>query len=318
MKRKIFLLTVIFLVYLTSLTVSDGQSSDDRLPDGAIARFNPGASVYTVAFSPDGQRLASGGDDNAVILWDTTSNLELKTLIGHDDWVKSVAFSPNGQVLASAAMDGSLKLWEVPSGINFTSRKQSDRMEAVTFSLHGDMLATSGHIDGFIDLWTLPKKHIKHTNRISGHLSAVSSIAFSPDGKMLASAGDDDTLRLWNVEEGSEIKSITEHSNDVHSVVFSPDGKTLASGSKDNTIKLVEIPSGDVIATLEHAYVESVAFSPDGQILASAGADYAIKLWSTSSHTELVALNGNEPREGEPQPSFWQSEAQLVITTMEK
>ena len=281
------------LMYLTSLTVSDGQSSDAHLPDGAIARFNPGASVYTVAFSSDGQLLASGGTDNAVILWDVSSQTEFRTLIGHNDWVKSVAFSPDGQLLASASMDGSLKLWEISSGINFTSRKQGDRLESVAFSLHGDMLATSGHIDGFIDLWAVSEKRIRHTNRISGHLSGVSSIAFSPHGEMLASAGDDDTLRLWNVDKRSEIKSIAEHSNDVRSVTFSLDGKTLASGSKDNTVKLLEVPSGNVIATLEHDYVESVAFSPDGRTLASAGADYTIKLWASSSQTELASLKGH-------------------------
>ena len=293
MKRKILLFPLIFLAYLTSLTVSDGQSSNDRLPDGAIARFNPGASVYTVAFSPDRQLLASGGDDNAVILWDISSRAEIRTLIGHNDWVKSVAFSPDGQLLASVAMDASLKLWEVSSGTNLTSRKQNDRMESVTFSLHGDMLATSGHIDGFIDLWTVSKKHIRHANRISGHLSAVSSIAFSPDGLMIASAGDDDTVKLWSIDDRSEIKSITEHSSDVRSVVFSPDGKMLASGSKDNTVKLLEIPSGNVLTTLAHDYVESVAFSPDGQTLASAGADHTVKLWSTTSLSELASLRGH-------------------------
>ena len=249
--------------------------------------------MYTVAFSPDGQLLASGGADNAVILWDVPRQAEIRTLIGHGDWVKSVAFSPDGQLLASVAMDGSLKLWEVSSGINVTSRKQNDRMETVTFSLHGDMLATSGHIDGFIDLWTVSKKHIRHANRISGHLSAVSSIAFSPDGIMLASAGDDDTVKLWNIDDRSEVKSITEHSSDVRSVVFSPDGKTLASGSKDNTVKLLEIPSGNVLTTLAHDYVEAVAFSPDGQTLASAGADHTVKLWSAASWSELASLRGH-------------------------
>ena len=293
MKCKISLFNVIFLICTAGLIPSNTTPADDHLPNGVIERFNQGASVYTVAFSPDGNLIASGGDDNAVILWDVSRRSDIRTLIGHDDWVRSVAFSPDGRLLASVAMDGSLKLWDVSSGINVTSRKQSDRMEAVAFSLNGEMFATCGHIDGFIDLWSLSKKRISHTNRISGHRSAVSSISFSPDGLMLASAGDDDTVKLWNVADRSEIKSIAEHSSDVRSIAFAPDGKMLASGSKDNTIKLLEIPSGNALATLEHDYVESIAFSPDGQTLASAGADHTVKLWSTASRSELASLRGH-------------------------
>ena len=293
MKRKIFLFNVILLVYLASLTVSDGQSSSIPLPDGAIARFSPGASVYTVAFSPDGKLLASGGDDNAVILWDVTNRTKFKTFAEHTDWVKCVTFSPNGLILASASMDSSVKLWSVSSDSYLSTLKHSDWVESVVFSPNGKTLATSGNTDGSIELWDVSKKHIIRTDSINGHRSGISSIAFSPNGLLLASAGDDDTVRLWDVAGRSEVKSITQHSSDVHSVVFSPDGKTLASGSKDNTIKLWEVSSGDVLATLEHDYIESVAISPDGKTLASASADYTVKLWSTSSQTELVSLKGH-------------------------
>ena len=293
MKRKIFLFNVILLVYLASFTASDGQSPSIPLPDGAIARFSPGASVYTVAFSPDGKFLASGGDDNAVILWDVTSNHKLKTFTEHTDWVKCVAFSPDGQILASASMDRSVKLRSVSSDSYLSNLKHSDWVESVMFSPNGKTLATSGNTDGSIELWDVSRKHAIRTDSINGHRSGISSIAFSPNGLLLASAGDDDTVRLWDVASRSEVKSITEHSSDVHSVVFSPDGKTLASGSKDNTIKLWEVSSGDVLATLEHDYVESVAISPDGKTLASASADYTVKLWSTSSQSEIVSLNGH-------------------------
>ena len=293
MKHKIFLFNVTLLIYIANLTVSDGQMPADSLPDGVIARLSPGASVYTVAFSPDGKLLASGGDDNAVILWDVTNRTKFKTFAEHTDWVKCVAFSPNGLILASASMDSSVKLWSVSSDSYLSTLKHSDWVESVVFSPNGKTLATSGNTDGSIELWDVSKKHIIRTDSIDGHRSGISSIAFSPNGLLLASAGDDDTVRLWDVAGRSEVKSSTQHSSDVHSVVFSPDGKTLTSGSKDNTIKLWEVSSGDVLATLEHDYIESVAISPDGKTLASASADYTVKLWSTSSQTELVSLKGH-------------------------
>ena len=79
MKRKIFLFSVTLLIYIVNLTISNGQVSNDNLPDGAIARLSPGASVYTVSFSPDGKFLASGGDDNAVILWGVADRSERET-----------------------------------------------------------------------------------------------------------------------------------------------------------------------------------------------------------------------------------------------
>ena len=293
MRRKIFLFNVTLLTYLMSLSVANGQSSTDPFPDGVLTRLQHGGSVYTVAFSPNGRTLASGGDDNTVILWDVTNGLELKTFAEHTDWVKCVAFSPDGQILASASMDGSVKLWPVSADGSSSTLKLGDWVESVAFSPDGRTLATSGNMNGSIELWDVSGIYANRIEPIVGHRSGVSSIAFSPNGLLLASAGDDDTVRLWDVVDRSEVKSITEHSSDVHSVVFSPDGKILASGSKDDTIKLLKVPSGKILTVLEHDYVESVAFSPDGQTLASASADYTIKLWSMSSESERVSLKGH-------------------------
>ncbi len=110
----------------------------------------------------------------------------------------------------------------------------------------------------------------------------VFSVVFSPDGKTLASASGDKTIKLWNRETGKEITTLRGHSSWVTSVVFSPDGKTLASASGDNTIKLWNWETGKEITTLRgHSdLVSSVVFSPDGKILASASFDKTIKLWN--------------------------------------
>lgn len=297
MKFKTLLFSLILLIYLVNR-----NASGNTLPPGVIAQFPHGGRVFTVAYSPDGQRLASGGDDNTVRLWDISSQSEIKYLDGHTDWIKSVAFSRDGQLLASAGMDGTVKLWDASSGIKLTSRKQGDRVEAAVFSPNGEAFATSGNIDGFIDLWAVSGRNIRHVNRITEHRSLVSSVAFSPNGQLLASAGDDDTVRLWNVADGSEISILTGHSKDVTSVAFSPDGKKLASGSKDNTVKFWEVFSRKEFATLKHkSYVESLAFSPDGDMLASASAEYhdasgyyTVKLWMIDSQEVLASLKGHK------------------------
>ena len=124
-----------------------------------------------------------------------------------------------------------------------------------------------------------------------GHGWEVRSVAFSPDGQMLASGSGDDTIKLWNVADGSLIRTLTGHGFGVRSVAFSPDSQMLASGSGDRTIKLWNVADGTLIRTLTGHYstVCSVAFSPDGQMLASGSGsfDRTIKLWNVSDGAVL-------------------------------
>jgi len=129
----------------------------------------------------------------------------------------------------------------------------------------------------------------------TGHADRVSTVAFSPDGRMLASGSDDNTIKLWDVATGQELRTLTGHARQVSSVAFSSDGRTLASGSADKTIKLWDAATGQELRTLAgHAdEVDSVAFSPDGRTLASGSADKTIKLWDVASGHELRTLAGH-------------------------
>ncbi|OCQ96040.1 hypothetical protein BCD64_11825 [Nostoc sp. MBR 210] len=135
----------------------------------------------------------------------------------------------------------------------------------------------------------------RERNRLEGHSSIVGSVSISPNGKTLASGSWDNTIKLWNLETGKEIRTLTGHSNPVQSVSFSPNGKALASGSWDNTIKLWNLETGKEIRTFNgHSNtVQSVSISPDGKTLASGSSDKTIKLWNLETGEEIRTLTGH-------------------------
>ena len=265
--------------------------------------------VRSVAFSPDGQTLASGSDDNTIRLWDANTGELIETLEGHTDRVGSVAFSPDGQILASRSDDNTIRLWnpnireeEVNTEPVLWNLETGEQVETqtdntepllrtltvsgvdgrnVAFSPDGQTLA-SGSYDT-INLWDANTGELIEI--FEGHEFDVTSVAFSPDGQTLASGSQDETTRLWNVDTGELLKTLRAEREDVSSVAFSPDGQTLASGRSGNqgkTINLWDANTGELLKTLEQWSVSSVAFSPDGQILASASYN-AIRLWEANT-----------------------------------
>ncbi|RMD87215.1 MAG: hypothetical protein D6813_13860 [Calditrichaeota bacterium] len=133
---------------------------------------------------------------------------------------------------------------------------------------------------------------------LSGHRLNVSSLAFNPEGNILASGSWDNTIKLWEVESGKELYTLKGHFSSVYSVTFSPYGRILASGSEDNTIKLWDVVRGQELRTLSghRNSVYWVAFSPDGKIIASGDFDNIIKMWDVTSGREIHTLRGHRDR----------------------
>jgi WD40 repeat protein len=255
-----------------------------------------------VAFSPDGKIFASGSSDQTIKLWDIATGAELRTLRGHTYSVLSVAFSPDGKLLASGSVDNMIKLWDVLTGqVRLTLPGHRNQVNSVVFSPDGQILA-SGSADGLVKLWNVStgqelRTLVNKSERPRGpanHPPNVNSIAFSPDGKLLVSGGDEYTIKLWNVSTGEVLHSMKDHSYGVNAVAFGPDGQTVVSGSFQE-ITVWDAGTGQELRKLkgQSSYINAVKFSPDGKTLASANYTGTIKLWDMNRGAEIRTLTGH-------------------------
>ena len=244
--------------------------------------------VYSVAFSPDGKTVASGGVDRTITLWDAASGEKRLTLEGHNDDVNYLAFSPDGTILASADEgfrdenhpEPKVILWDAASGrIAKTITGFDWPVGLVLFTPDGKTLVVA-EVD-----WSRPGCRTSLWDLASGQrrttFDAQRALAISRDGQLLATGNMTGTVQLLNMATLQEVAATRGHSDQVFSGAFSPDGQTLATASRDGSISLWGVATLQEVVPLQgHSMsVRSVVFSPDGKLLVSVGDEDSARFW---------------------------------------
>ena len=280
-----------------------------------------------VVFSPDGTRIVTGDWDGKAILWDINTETALATYI-HKDYINSITFSPNGKFIAISSRDATATLWDVETGAACFTITHQGSVTSTTFSPDGRFIAT-GSGDATATLWDIDTAEIRWTftherqeksvTFDSGHIQTFNTggigyIAFSPDGRYLATAGQrrDCSTILWDVETGEQLWCVT-HEKPIDAVGFSPDSTFMATHYSDGTTSVLRVVDGILIPDAIHAekwikikrnlsidhdedgWGRRVRFSPDGKHLAELKmGSGSLTLWDVNTGKNIKELKGGE------------------------
>jgi WD40 repeat protein/thiol-disulfide isomerase/thioredoxin len=250
--------------------------------------------VFSLTASPDGTRLASGGRDGTVRIWDALTGAQLGSWAGHSSGVKHVAFSPDGKWLASGSLDRTVRVWEAKTGR--TSRTlvgHTQGVNWVVFSPDSQRLASADY-GTTTKVWDLTTGAEVFTFDEKDR-GTVRCLLFNADGKQLLSGGNDGQVRVRDLITGQRIATRLVHGSVIWSIAFDPDGKRLASAG-DNAVKVWDTRTGRQLLTCKgpEGGILSVQFSPDGKRLAGGSIDGSVRVWDATTGEWTLSLQGHK------------------------
>ncbi len=286
-----------------------GANTDDVESNG---------SVSAVAFAPDGKHALSASEDRTLKLWDIATHKDLRTFKGHQGEVYAAAFSPDGKLAASGSEDRTVRLWDVATGKEIaTLTGHEGPVFTVAFAPDGRSVLSGGK-DGTLRLWDVSRigepKQSSAANKASavearkfqGQEKAINAVAFSSDGKQALSAGEDATLRLWNVADGTLARSWSAGNKRVYALAISPDGKQVLSAGLDGSVRLWDLSGGSLVwEGPAPGPLYAVAFAPDGKHALTGGYDKGgqrVVLWDLGTGQAVETLQG--PKEAVSSVAF--------------
>jgi WD40 repeat protein len=293
-------------VALMTLARQSSHSRQLALGDTLLVYTGHQAPVTTVAWSPSGDRLASGSQDQTVQVWDASSGAHALIYRGLPTNINTLAWSPHPAVARIAAAGGNdffpghdqVQIWNAATGANLLAyRDYTQPVRSIAWSPDGSRIASGGE-DKRVQIWDAGNANfIKLYN---GHQGAINAIAWSPDGTRIASASDDRTVQIWDVQSANQRFSLL-HANTVNAVAWSPDGTQIVSAignaffGGEHNVQTWDATQGRPIRTYQghRGLVSSVAWSPDGKRIASASGDKTVCIWEAGEGDLLLVYRGH-------------------------